>query len=73
MERPAAILNDVGGTLHDRLHTVCRHLPTDYEPCWASKRPGPPTCCKPCATGVCYGGRVNGGGHATSCQTYAGL
>jgi len=32
MERPPVILKDVGDRLHDRLHTVCRHLPTDFEP-----------------------------------------
>jgi len=26
------ILKDAGGTLHERLHVVCRHLPTDFEP-----------------------------------------
>lgn len=26
------ILKDIGNTLHERLHTVCRHLPTDFEP-----------------------------------------
>lgn len=31
-ERSPLILNDVGDTLHDLLHTVCRHLPTDFEP-----------------------------------------
>jgi hypothetical protein len=31
-ERPPLILQDVGERLHDRLHTVCRHLPTDFQP-----------------------------------------
>ncbi len=26
------VLNHVGETVHERLHTVCRHLPTDFEP-----------------------------------------
>ncbi|MDZ7413261.1 MAG: hypothetical protein ONB15_06970 [candidate division KSB1 bacterium] len=26
------ILKDVGDTLHERLHVLCRHLPTDFEP-----------------------------------------
>jgi hypothetical protein len=26
------ILEDLGDTLHQRLHTVCRHLPTDFQP-----------------------------------------
>jgi hypothetical protein len=29
---PPFVLNQVGDTQHDLLHTVCRHLPTDYEP-----------------------------------------
>jgi hypothetical protein len=32
LEQPPVILKDVGERLHDRLHTVCRHLPTDFEP-----------------------------------------
>lgn len=32
MERPPVILKDIGDTLHEHLHTVCRHLPTDFEP-----------------------------------------
>lgn len=32
-EQPTSvILNDLGETLPDLLHTVCRHLPTDFEP-----------------------------------------
>ena len=31
-EESRLILNNVGDALHDLLHTVCRHLPTDYEP-----------------------------------------
>ncbi len=31
-EPTPVILNDLGETLHDLLHTVCRHLPTDFEP-----------------------------------------
>jgi hypothetical protein len=31
-ERPPVILGDGGDRLHDLLHTVCRHLPTDFEP-----------------------------------------
>ena len=35
------ILNNVGDTLHDLLHTVCRHLPTDFEPYGKRFRNGP--------------------------------
>jgi hypothetical protein len=31
-EQLSSFLKDVGDTLHERLHTVCRHLPTDFEP-----------------------------------------
>jgi hypothetical protein len=31
-EASQVILNNVGDTLHDLLHTVCRHVPTDFEP-----------------------------------------
>ncbi len=31
-EKLPVILNNLGKTRHDLLHTVCRHLPTDYEP-----------------------------------------
>lgn len=26
------ILEDTGDTLHEQLHTVCRRLPTDFQP-----------------------------------------
>jgi len=42
-------LNDVGDTLHDRLHTVCRHLPTDFQPYGKRLRNGPD-----CSTGCKY-------------------
>lgn len=29
---PHFILEGIGDTLHERLHTVCRRLPTDFEP-----------------------------------------
>lgn len=32
IKRPPVVLNEVGETLHDLLHTVCRRLPTDLEP-----------------------------------------
>lgn len=32
IETRPVILNDVGETLPELLHTVCRHLPTDFEP-----------------------------------------
>ena len=32
MEQPPVILKGVGERLHDLLHAVCRHLPTDFEP-----------------------------------------
>jgi len=31
-ELPEFIFSNLGETLHERLHTVCRHLPTDFEP-----------------------------------------
>jgi hypothetical protein len=40
-ERPLMTLNEVGETLHDLLHTVCRHLPTDFEPYGKRERNAP--------------------------------
>jgi len=39
------ILNDVGDTLHDLLRTVCRHLPTDFEPYGKRERNAPDCSC----------------------------
>ena len=35
------VLRNVGETMHDLLHTVCRHLPTDFEPYGRRLRTGP--------------------------------
>ncbi len=42
------VLNNAGDTLPDRLHTVCRHLPPDFEPYGKRVRSGPD-----CSSG-CY-------------------
>ena len=43
---PHVILNNVGTTTHDLLHTVCRHLPTDFEPYGKRVRNGPDRSCE---------------------------
>lgn len=42
---PHVILNNVGMTIHELLHTVCRHLPTDFEPYGKRVRNGPDCSC----------------------------
>ncbi len=37
------VLHNVGEKVHDLLHTVCRHLPTDFEP-FGKRRPSGPDC-----------------------------
>ncbi len=44
-ERPPVVLNNVGERLHDHLHTVCRHLPTDFEPYGKRDRNAPDCSC----------------------------
>jgi hypothetical protein len=39
------ILNNVGTRAHDLLHTVCRRLPTDYEPYGKRERNGSDCSC----------------------------
>ena len=39
------VLKDLGQTLHERLHTVCRHLPTDFETYGKRERNGPDCSC----------------------------
>ena len=41
-------IEGVGSTLHERLHTVCRHLPTDFQPFGKRVRNGP-DCSSGCA------------------------
>jgi hypothetical protein len=43
--RAPVILNNVGARTHDLLHTVCRHLPTDFEPYGKRERNGPDCSC----------------------------
>jgi hypothetical protein len=35
------VLGNVGETMHELQHTVCRHLPTDFEPYGKRLRTGP--------------------------------
>lgn len=44
-KEPPVILNNVGTTMHELLHTVCRHLPSDYEPYGKRLRNGPDCSC----------------------------
>jgi len=39
------VLEDLGDTLHQRLHSVCRHLPTDFQPYGKRVRTGPDCSC----------------------------
>ena len=40
-DEPEFLFADLGQTMHESLHTICRHLPTDFEPYGKRVRTGP--------------------------------
>jgi hypothetical protein len=43
--REEFVLTDIGESPHERMHTVCRHLPTDFEPYGKRVRTGADCSC----------------------------
>jgi hypothetical protein len=44
-DEPEFLFDDLGQTMHDLLHTICRHLPTDFEPYGKRVRTGSDCSC----------------------------